>query len=140
MCPASKHGEVSMEEEEKIMKRYEKGLSKAALRFLEEEETLTKEFTERVGEEAEEEERGREDVIVPKVGRKKKTTMPSSFLEDKQIGTMKSVSVDGGEEKGVSGFRVETPSLNDDRNREEKEKEKKKTEKKKKKKKKKKII
>jgi len=46
MCPASKHGEVSMEEEEKIMKRYEKGLSKAALRFLEEEETLTKEFTE----------------------------------------------------------------------------------------------
>ena len=134
MCPASKHGEVSMEEEEKIMKRYEKGLSKAALRFLEEEETLTKEFTERVGEEAEEEERGREDVIVPKVGRKKKTTMPSSFLEDKQIGTMKSVSVDGGEEKGVSGFRVETPSLNDDRNREEKEKEKKKTEKKKKKK------
>ena len=54
MCPASKHGEVSMEEEEKIMKQYEKGLSKAALRFLEEEETLTKEFTERVGEEAEE--------------------------------------------------------------------------------------
>ena len=82
-----------------------------------------------------EEERGREDVIVPKDGRKKKTTKASSFLEDKQIGAMKSVSVDGGEEKGVSGFRVETPSLNDDRNREEKEK-KKKTEKKKKKKKK----
>ena len=120
-----------MEEEEKIMKRYEKGLSKAALRFLEEEETLTKEFTERVGEEAEEEERGREDVIVPKDGRKKKTTKASSFLEDKQIGAMESVSVDGGEEKGVSGLRVETPSLNDDRNREEKEK-KKKTEKKKK--------
>ena len=119
-----------MEEEEKIMKRYEKGLSKAALRFLEEEETLTKEFTERVGEEAEEEERGREDVIVPKDERKKKTTKASSFLEDKQIGAMESVSVDGGEEKGVSGLRVETPSLNDDRNREEKEK-KKKTEKKK---------
>ena len=67
---------------------------------------MTKEFTERVGEEAEEEERGREDVIVPKDERKKKTTKASSFLEDKQIGAMESVSVDGGEEKEFRGFEL----------------------------------